>query len=198
VGYGYTADGGRTFPLRGAGVGLMPTLPEVLAAFPDRDLILHVKMNRPEDGELLADLLSTLPAERRARLWLYGGSAPLERVARRLPDLRSFDGQRLKSCLGGYLALGWTGWLPTSCRDTVLLVPVSHARWMWGWPRRFERRMDRAGTEVVLVGPWTGGNHVRGIDDPVTLSSVPGDFGGWVWTNDITALAPVRAASAPD
>ena len=34
IGYGYTADGGRTFPFRGKGVGLMPTLGEVLSAFP--------------------------------------------------------------------------------------------------------------------------------------------------------------------
>ena len=34
LGYGYTADGGQTFPLRGQGVGMMPTLQEVLGAFP--------------------------------------------------------------------------------------------------------------------------------------------------------------------
>jgi len=31
IGYGYTADGGKTFPFRGRGVGLMPSLDEVLA-----------------------------------------------------------------------------------------------------------------------------------------------------------------------
>ena len=31
LGYGYTADGGKTFPFRGKGVGLMPTLDQVLA-----------------------------------------------------------------------------------------------------------------------------------------------------------------------
>ena len=36
IGYGYTADGGKTFPFRGKGVGLMPSLDEVLATFPDR------------------------------------------------------------------------------------------------------------------------------------------------------------------
>ncbi len=34
IGYGYTADGGKTFPFRGQGVGLMPSLDEVLARFP--------------------------------------------------------------------------------------------------------------------------------------------------------------------
>src|SRR6476619_2769434 len=36
IGYGYTADGGRTFPFRGKGGGLMPSLDEVLATFPDK------------------------------------------------------------------------------------------------------------------------------------------------------------------
>jgi glycerophosphoryl diester phosphodiesterase len=31
IGYGYTADGGKTHPFRGQGIGLMPTLSEVLA-----------------------------------------------------------------------------------------------------------------------------------------------------------------------
>ena len=39
VGYGYTADNGRTFPLRGRGVGGMPTAEEVLRAFPSQILI---------------------------------------------------------------------------------------------------------------------------------------------------------------
>ena len=36
IGHGYTADGGKTFPFRGKGIGLMPTLAEVLEAFPQR------------------------------------------------------------------------------------------------------------------------------------------------------------------
>ncbi len=36
IGYGYTADGGKTFPFRGKGINLMPTLDEVLNHFPDR------------------------------------------------------------------------------------------------------------------------------------------------------------------
>jgi hypothetical protein len=30
------ADGGKTFPFRGKGIGVMPSLDEVLQAFPDR------------------------------------------------------------------------------------------------------------------------------------------------------------------
>jgi hypothetical protein len=34
AGYGYSADGGKTFPLRGKGLGLIPSLDEILAANP--------------------------------------------------------------------------------------------------------------------------------------------------------------------
>ena len=35
IGYGYTADNGETYPFRGKGVGLMPTLDEVFYRFPE-------------------------------------------------------------------------------------------------------------------------------------------------------------------
>ena len=54
VGYGYSADGGKTFPLRGKGVGLMPSLDEVLYAFPDRRFVINVKSNDASEGEKLA------------------------------------------------------------------------------------------------------------------------------------------------
>jgi glycerophosphoryl diester phosphodiesterase len=54
VGYGYTADGGKTFPFRGKGVGLMPSLAEVLQTFPGRRLLINVKSNDPAEGEKLA------------------------------------------------------------------------------------------------------------------------------------------------
>src|SRR5690606_7213976 len=34
IGFGYTHDGGKTYPLRGTGIGMMPSLAEVLDAFP--------------------------------------------------------------------------------------------------------------------------------------------------------------------
>ena len=47
VGYGYTADGGKTFPFRHKGVGLMPSLDEVIAAFPGKRFLIHIKSNDP-------------------------------------------------------------------------------------------------------------------------------------------------------
>ena len=83
VGYGYTADGGRTFPFRGKGVGMMPTLDEVLAKFPGRRFLINIKSKDPTEGEKLALRLAQLTPEERARLMAYGGTAPINVAASR-------------------------------------------------------------------------------------------------------------------
>ena len=60
IGYGYTFDGGHTYPFRGKGVGLMPTIDEVLQTFPGRSFLIDVKDNEPNDRTLFADYLSRL------------------------------------------------------------------------------------------------------------------------------------------
>lgn len=39
VGYRYTADNGESYPFRGKGIGMMPSLDEVFAAFPNREFL---------------------------------------------------------------------------------------------------------------------------------------------------------------
>jgi glycerophosphoryl diester phosphodiesterase len=53
VGYGYTADGGATYPLRGRGVGQMPELKEVLAAMPDRQFLVNFKSREQREATCL-------------------------------------------------------------------------------------------------------------------------------------------------
>ena len=43
IGYGYTADNGKTYPFRGQFVGAMPTLGEVLTAFPETSLFVNIQ-----------------------------------------------------------------------------------------------------------------------------------------------------------
>jgi len=52
IGYGYTADGGKTFPLRGKGVGLMPSLDDVLRDLGHASLIVNFKSRDPREGAL--------------------------------------------------------------------------------------------------------------------------------------------------
>ena len=193
IGHGYTADG-KTFPFRGKGIGQMPSLDEVLARFPERRFLIHIKGNDPAEGERLAARLALLTATRRAGLMVYGGGQPVAVVREKLPGLRTMSGRNLKSCLLRYLGLGWSGHVPEACRNTLVLVPVNYARWLWGWPDRFLARMDRAGSEVFVVGPWAGEDFSRGIDDPDEFRLLPAQFSGGVWTNRIDVIAPLARA----
>jgi glycerophosphoryl diester phosphodiesterase len=200
VGYGYTADGGRTFPLRGKGVGLMPSLDEVLATFPDRRFLINVKSNDPAEGAALAARLGRLAPARREQLMVYGGDAPVAAVKQRLPEVRTASKASLKTCLGGYVAVGWTGRLPRACRGEMIVIPSNVAPWLWGWPNRLVDRMRSAGSEVFILGPYAGGGFSSGIDTPQQYAGLPSGFSGGVWTNEIETigrLAPPGELTPP-
>ncbi|WP_088346243.1 MULTISPECIES: glycerophosphodiester phosphodiesterase family protein [Rhodomicrobium] len=192
IGYGYTADGGKTYPFRGKGVGLMPTLDEVLERFPDKLLLINIKSNDPAEGELLADRLAQLPPERRALLMAYGGERPIETLKARLPDLVTMSKASLKRCLPRYFGVGWTGSVPEACRNTLLLLPVNIAPWVWGYPNRLSARMQAAGTRVFVTGPYGGGDEsASGVDDAETLAKLPRPFTAGIWTNRIETIGPL-------
>jgi glycerophosphoryl diester phosphodiesterase len=191
IGHGYTADGGKTFPFRGKGIGLMPTLAEVLAAFPQQRLLINVKSRDASEGEKLAAVLTKLPAERRAQIMVYGGDEPVEMVRRRLPDVRTISRSTIKSCLLGYIGYGWTGLVPQACNNAMVMVPINVAPWLWGWPDRFLSRIRAANSEVFVLGPYRGGEFSTGIDTPEQFARLPQNYSGGIWTNEIEAIAPL-------
>jgi glycerophosphoryl diester phosphodiesterase len=200
VGHGYTADGGRTYPFRGKGIGLMPSLAEVLRTFPDRRFVINVKSRDPTEGRQLAAALAQLPPAQRAGLIVYGGDEPVAEVRRRLPDVRTASRASLKSCLLGYLALGWSGYVPEPCTRSMVLVPVNFTPVVWGWPHRMQRRMEQAGSEVFVLGPFSGG-FTTGIDTPEELARLPAGYAAGIWTNEIEPVARALAradAGAPE
>lgn len=190
VGHGYTADGGKAFPFRGKGVGLMPSLDEVLDKFPGKRFLIHIKSNDPAEGEKLAEFLAGLPPARRDTLIVYGGNSPVDVVRERLPMLPAMTGRSVKDCLLRYLALGWSGYVPAACERSIVLVPINYVKWMWGWPDRFLDRMRAKGTEVFVLGPWDG-DFSRGIDNAAMLQRLPSGFRGGIWTNRIDRIAPL-------
>lgn len=197
IGYGYTADGGATYPFRGKGIGMMPTLEEVFAAFPAGRFLVNYKSNEAREGDMLAALLVAHP-EWRARLWgVYGGGPPTER-ARVLIDgeLAAFSTRGTKDCLLQYLALGWTDYVPDACKSGAVMVPINLAWLAWGWPNLFIERMRAAGSEVVLLGPYEAGDPgTAGIDTLDQLAQVPDGFAGYIWTNRIEKIGPAVAAA---
>ena len=199
IGHGYTADGGRTFPLRGKGIGMMPTLDEVLAGFPGKRFLINIKSNDAAEGDMLAARLASLPAEQRAGLAVYGGDRPIRRVQAKLPGTPVMSQDSLKQCLLRYMALGWTGYIPDDCRSSIILVPINIAPWIWGYPHRLIARMEAAGSQVFVAGRYDGTGFASGIDDLATLARLPVDFSGGVWTNRIERIgqaAAMRAAGA--
>jgi glycerophosphoryl diester phosphodiesterase len=196
VGYGYTADGGKTYPFRGKGVGLMPTLDEVFAEFPNRRFLIHIKSNDPREGETLAKRLAALPQDQLNRLMVYGGDNPVAVVRKRIPTIRTMSKATLKACALRYALLGWSGYVPDNCSHSLLLIPVNYGPWIWGWPNRFVERMKRADSEVFVVGPYTGGDFSRGIDATAELQTIPQGFAGGIWTNRIDRIAPLIKSEA--
>jgi glycerophosphoryl diester phosphodiesterase len=195
VGYGYTADGGKTFPFRGEGVGLVPSLDEVFAAFPGKPLLINIKSNDPDEGALLAQRLARLSPAERDLLMVYGADRPITALSQRLPRLKVMSRATLERCGLTYLGLGWTGYVPNACRRTLMLVPANYAGLLWGWPNRFLDRMRRVGTEVFVTGPYAPGDPgTSGIDDAAANRALPVRFDGGIWTNRIDLIGPLVRA----
>jgi glycerophosphoryl diester phosphodiesterase len=189
IGYGYTADHGKTHPFRGKGIGLMPSLTEVLTHFAGKSLLIDIKSNDPQEGELLAQYLSKLPEKQRSQLAVYGGDEPVAALKEKLPDMRVMSKATMKSCLIPYLAVGWTGYVPAACEYTQLHIPEKIAPLLWGWPNKLLNRMDKANTRVIVVG-GDGSDFSSGFDSPDDVKRLPAQYTGGIWTNRIDKIAP--------
>ena len=152
IGYGYTADGGMTFPLRGQGVGMMPTLVEVLAAFPDQHFVINNKDGGTETLALLSDFLKTLPAEQRARLSYWGVQYSVLR--QEVPEVKAylFTSEMIKACLGDYLfRMLASGSLSPKCGEHAIAIPYRLLNRVPGWPNLILARAHQAGAKVYVI-----------------------------------------------
>jgi len=189
VGYGYTADQSQTFPFRGKGKGLMPSLDEVLQRFPDKSFLIHVKSNDPLEGNQLAAFLGKLPKAQLNQIWVYGGDRPIACLQQQLSSVRALSKATMKQALIPYVLLGWTGYVPVALKNSLCFLPLRYARFMWGWPHVFLKRLADAGTPFVVIagdGPWSSG-----FDTAEDLKELPENFTGGVWTNRIDRIAPL-------
>ncbi|MEA3037224.1 MAG: glycerophosphoryl diester phosphodiesterase [Sphingomonadales bacterium] len=189
VGYGYTADGGRTFPFRGKGVGAMPSVEELLRELPKAKIVFIFKSKDPRDADAL------VAAFRRAGIAIddkYGFQGPPAvgaRMRQLVPGAWFNDGVGARACLKAYVEIGWTGFMPASCRDTTIIVPLNYRWALWGWPYRFLDRMAKANTRVVIWGSYKNGG-VAALDRPEQYDQVPADFHGWLWVDDFYTMGP--------
>lgn len=203
VAYGYTFDGGRTYPLRGSGVGMMPSLADVLRAFPDERFLIDVKANEPSEADRLVRYLDRLPEANPARLAFYGGWRPTDRLRELEPELMSFSTARGERCLERYLLTGWAGRVPDECSGSMIIVPGDHAWLLWGWPHRFVQRMNAVGSEVYVGGRMDFRlKSVEGLDQPEQLERLPDEWRAGIFTDRIEVIGPLlgrerHSAGAP-
>lgn len=189
VGYGYTADGGKTFPFRGKGVGLMPTLKEVLNAFPNKAFLINIKSNDPKEGGLLASYLKAFPEAVTDKLFFYGGERPIATLKDQMPNVKTTTRVSAMACLKEYTRWGWSGIVPSPCANGIVYIPINMAPDMWGWPDRLLSRFRGAGSEVFIIGPYHGGSYSNGVDTVGELKSLPADWSGGIMTNELELLA---------
>ncbi|MFT4037352.1 MAG: glycerophosphodiester phosphodiesterase family protein [Thermomicrobiales bacterium] len=181
LGYGYTADGGATYPLRGQGVGLLPSLTQVLAAFPDGNFILDDKDGDAATQALLRAYLGGLPPDARARLRYWGSDyAGVQAAA---PGVTPYLATRaqLRACLGDYLWMLATGSLPDPCRQPAIGIPYAELARLPGWPHLILAQAHHAGVPVIITD----------VDTPeqlATLSALPIDG---IQTNRIEVVGPL-------
>ena len=184
IGYGYTADGGESFPLRGRGVGGMPTAEEALRELRGVPIIFRIAEGGAAAGEALLAEFARIGFDPAEGHGFYGDPAAVARVKAHAPEAWTFDAAALENCLAPYRKTGWTGFVPEECQGTAVGVPLSAGRWtLWGWPYRFLARMDDAGSEVLMYRASEQGA-IDGLDRVEQYDDVPRGFKGWLFVDD--------------
>ncbi len=190
AGYGYSADGGRTFPLRGKGKGQIPSLEEALAAAGKTALIYNFRTAAPEHADRL---IATLKAAGRDPVALgdgFSGPAPvIARLRAAFPGAWTFSAESMAACTNDYLAAGWLGITPDSCRGGTIVIPLNRQWAFAGWPNRLIERMEAVGARVIVIGPHRD-DAPLGLDLPEQLGDVPASFNGYVWVDDMWSVGP--------
>ncbi len=190
IGYGYTADGGKTYPLRGKGVGQIPTVEEALAALPNTPLLFNFKSkNAQEADQLFAILKASGRDSEKIGDAFYGGERPVMRMRQLLPQNWSFNVKaEAAACTMDYALYGWTGIVPDSCHNGTLIIPHNYQWAFWGWPNRLIARMDGVGAKVILTGRFERGKSNEGIHTAQELDTIPKSFNGTIWVEDMEQI----------
>jgi glycerophosphoryl diester phosphodiesterase len=205
LGHGYTADGGKTFPLRGKFIGKMPTLGEALGLlleFRDKKLLINVKdkLDRTQEGFL--EMIQKYPVELRRRVQFQWKPEYRQRFqALEVQEDISQGNNRAKGCWLRYLVTGWVGYVPEICRNTKLFVPIRETLdrlhpWLGsirgtsvlpGWPHKMIERFEAHGTKLYAT-------QVDSVEEFREMRKLP--LHG-IMTNRIELLSPHLSTAKP-
>lgn len=200
IGYGYTSDGGASHPLRGRGVGQMPTLEQALAALPRTPILFTFTSDDPAEADLLARRLDAAGRDvERIGDGFHGPAEPVARIAAHYPEAWAFSTASARACSDAYRLRGWTGILPSACNGGTLIVPLDGQWAFWGWPNRLIARMEGNGGRVLVIGPQSDaeGAHdgATGLILPEQLTQIPASYNGYIQVEDIWTLGPALRPS---
>lgn len=147
AGFGYTADG-LTFPLRGRGVGLIPSLREVLDAFPDGRFLLD---DKARSSALIAEVLSEYSESRQANTLYWGPESGYQGIRAQAPSVgpRVMPRADMLACRKPYRRWLAFASLPPECRSAILIVPASVLR-PW-YAALALGRAQRAGIQIIAT-----------------------------------------------
>lgn len=194
-GHGYTADGGKSFPLRGK-KDRIPSLEEALAALPNTPILFNFKSKDAGEADQLAAALKSARRDVVARRdAFYGAPGPVERIKQHYPKAWAWTKESAKACTKDYALYAWTSIVPESCRNGIIMVPINYQWIFWGWPNRLIQRMQSVGARVVVIGPYGEGETGTGLSLPEQLGEVPSTFNGYVWVEDIWTVGPALRPS---
>lgn len=187
IAHGYSADGGESFPLRGTATGKMPTLGELLMTLRGRERVLYdLGAGGAERAEVLAAKLEELGRNPVAKRDAFTGTPEaIARIRELYPDAWAWNEAAARECTADYRLIGWSGYLPQSCRGGTMLIDLDSQFTLWGWPNRLIARMEEHGGEIIVTGP--GGN---GFSLPEQYGEVPSTFNGYILLADAYAMTP--------
>ena len=147
IGYGYTYDGGKTYPFRGKGIGKIKTLVEVLDRFPDKRFLIDNKNGKDmEVAQLIVDALLSLPKEQRRNIYLWTHDETYEYIHRAVPAVaRLFmPKHHQKKFFKSYVLSFGLGGVGDEYKNKGLGLPIEYTKYIWGWPYRFLKKIYSA------------------------------------------------------
>ena len=170
LGYGYTFDGGKTYPYRGKAIGKISTLTEVLQRFPDKRFLVDNKnLNDMSSSDLMVEILLSLSPAQRENVYLRAPDKAFEYMQDKVPSVtrliepRENQGKFFKE----YILNFGLGDFDASYANKGFALPNFTKKYIWGWPYRFLKKAYAAEARVYLF--------INSIEEFEQISDIPID-----------------------
>lgn len=131
----------------------IPLLSDYFKRFPNVRYVINPKVEDEATILLIEKELEALPEDNAKKTFYMGSNKILEIVKKNKLDRRVATISESKKCLVNYLALGWFGYYPDSCKNLIVMVPRSKTKFLWGWPNGFINRVYKNNSELFVWAP---------------------------------------------